>query len=223
MLTDVIGPVIVGPSSSHTAGMAKLGRAYRCLLGQEPIRVVFFLNSQLYSTYKGHGTDRALVGGVLNIRESDPKLKKSLEIAAQKGLDYEFRETEFDNTHPNTVKISGKSGSAMLSMTGSSIGGAAIKITAIEDFETNVTGDFPTLVIRNLDTPGALAQIISVISSSGINISNLILLRIDPVNKEAMCVIELDSEPDEELFKTIKSLSPVRSLSYLPRLEMTIW
>lgn len=223
MLTDVIGPVIVGPSSSHTAGMAKLGRAYRCLLGRTPENVVFTLNSQLYATYKGHGTDRALVGGVLNIRESDPVLKESLEIARRNRLEYKFCETEFDNAHPNTVRISGKSGNIMMSMTGSSVGGGAIKITAIEGFETNVTGDYPTLVIRNLDTPGALAQIISVISGSGINISNLILLRIDPVKKEAMCVIELDLEPDEKLFQTIRELSTVRTLSYLPRLDATTW
>ena len=220
MLLDIIGPVIVGPSSSHTAGMARLGRAFRSLFGSMPSRVVFALNSQLFSTYRGHGTDKALVGGVLGMKESDPELRHAVSIGKNAGLEFSFEESQMETLHPNTVRITGQSGQKHFSLTGASVGGGAIRITSIDDFETNVTGNYPTIIMMNADIPGALSHIVGIISASDINISNLLLSRVDPYRREALCVVELDNEPDQYLLSELKRLRVVRRVSYLERLDV---
>jgi L-serine dehydratase len=220
MLLDIIGPVIVGPSSSHTAGMARLGRAFRSLFNGKPDEVKFLLNSPLFATHRGHGTDRALVGGVLGMKESDPSLKQALEMAVQSGMSFCFEESDMPEAHPNTVKITGQDSDRFLSITGASVGGGEIRITSIDDFETSVSGKYPSLILLNADVPGALAQIVRLVSASDINISNLLLSRVDPYRREALCVIELDDEPDQDLIVEIKKLKVVRRVSYLEKLDV---
>ncbi len=222
MLLDIIGPAIVGPSSSHTAGMARLGRASRSLFARTPTEVSFVLNSPLYATFRGHGTDRALIGGIMGIKESDPQLRDSFRIAKEKGIYFTFEEEDMGDLHPNTVRINGSAGGMFLSVTGASVGGGSIKITAIDDFDTDVTGKYPSLVILNADVPGALSQIVGEISSSDMNISNLFLSRVDPFRREALCVVELDNEPDARLLSVIKRLKVVMKVSYLERLDSMI-
>ena len=204
MLLDIIGPAIVGPSSSHTAGMARLGRAFRSLFAKTPNEVRFVLNSPLFATFRGHGSDRAL------------------QIAKDKGIYFTFEEEDMGDFHPNTVKINGSSGESFLTVTGASVGGGSIRITAIDDFETDVTGKYPSLVILNADIPGALSKIVGAISSSDMNISNLFLSRVDPFRHEALCVVELDNEPDEYLLSAIKRLEVVKKVSYLERLDSLV-
>jgi len=222
MLLDIIGPAIVGPSSSHTAGMARLGRAFRSLFAKTPNEVRFVLNSPLFATFRGHGSDRALVGGIMGIKESDPMLRDSFQIAKDKGIYFTFEEEDMADFHPNTVKINGSSGESFLTVTGASVGGGSIRITAIDDFETDVTGKYPSLVILNADIPGALSKIVGAISSSDMNISNLFLSRVDPFRHEALCVVELDNEPDEYLLSAIKRLEVVKKVSYLERLDSLV-
>lgn len=222
MLLDIIGPAIVGPSSSHTAGMARLGRAFRSLFSGVPSEVRFTLNAPLFATFRGHGTDRALIGGIMGIKEADPKLRESFRIAKEKGIYFTFEEEDMGDLHPNTVRINGSTGELFLSMTGASIGGGSIRITSINDFDTDVSGKYPSFVILNADIPGALSQIVGEISSSDMNISNLFLSRVDPFRREALCVVELDNEPDESLLSAIKRLQVVKKVSYLERLDSSI-
>ncbi|AKI96832.1 serine dehydratase beta chain [Kosmotoga pacifica] len=225
MILDVIGPVIIGPSSSHTAGMARLGRAFRYLFndlseGDVPLKVEIYLNSPLFSTYRGHGTDRALIGGVLGIYEWQEELKSSIEIARSKDMSVTFYESSFEGKHPNTIMISGVSKSESHYLIGASTGGAAVEITEIDGARVSISGKYPTLIIKNLDTPGALSKIVTTISMKGINISNLVLVRTNRIRGEAVCIIEMDSEPSKDLVGFLRGLQDVLHVAYLPVLAI---
>ena len=222
MILDVIGPIIIGPSSSHTAGMVRLGRAFRCLFSEIPAnrkalrKVEFRLNKSLFSSHKGHGTDRALVGGVIGYFEWQEEIRSSLEIAHSLGIDIAFYSDSFEGRHPNTVMISGSSDTETHYLIGASTGGACIEITEIDGAPMNISGIYPTLIIKNLDTPGALSKIVEAISTKGMNISNLFLVRTNRLKNEATCIIELDNVPGNELLSFINRLDPVLYVAYLP-------
>ncbi|OAA31777.1 hypothetical protein AT15_02825 [Kosmotoga arenicorallina S304] len=228
MILDVIGPIIIGPSSSHTAGMVRLGRTFRYLFnhsfskGESLKRVEFYLNKPLFSSYKGHGTDRALVGGVLGYFESQEEIRSSIEIASSLGLDIVFYCKSFENSHPNMVMISGNSDSEAHYLIGASTGGASIEILEIDGAPMNISGTFPTLIIKNSDTPGALSKIVGAISMKKLNISNMFLVRTNRLKGEATCIVELDDVPEGELISLLEKLEPVLSVSYLPPITTAI-
>lgn len=223
MLYDVVGPVIVGPSSSHTAGMAKIGRAFYSIFNGKIEKVIFYLNEPLYSSFKGHGSDRALLGGILGLKESDEMIKKSIELAINSGIEYSFISKSFFGKHPNTVRIYGENQKKSLTLEGSSIGGGAIIINQIENQNVNLTGTYPALIIKNKDVPGALVSILSILRSGNVNISNLSLIRSDRINKIAICVIELDAKPLSNIIERIKDLTVVFEVSFMKELEVDLW
>src|SRR5512138_3775660 len=161
-LLDIIGPVMVGPSSSHTAGACRLGLIARGLVGGTPERARIELHGSFARTGEGHGTDKAIVGGLLGFRPDDDRLRTALEIAERDGLDYRFEKTTLGDdvdVHPNTARISVERGDRSAVMVGSSLGAGRILVTEIDGFPVEVTGSYHTIVLVAEDVPGSVARI----------------------------------------------------------------
>ena len=161
---DILGPVMVGPSSSHTAGAARLGKVARAVAGGDIEEVTFYLHGSFAKTYKGHGTDRALVAGILGMEPSDLRLRDSLDIAKEMGLKIHFKEADLGDVHPNTVEfvIKGKEGTYEL--IGSSIGGGSIEVTSVNRNTVNFTGAYPTIIVSNKDVRGVVSKVTSILN-----------------------------------------------------------
>ena len=190
---DIIGPVMIGPSSSHTAGAARLGKMARCIFGNTPKKVDMTLYGSFAKTYKGHGTDRALLGGLLGFKEDDKRIRNAKELADEAGLDYTFIESPLDIGHPNVVKFDlyGDNNRHM-SVVGRSIGGGQIMITEVDGNDMSITGDEFTLVVFHEDRPGAISLISQALSESDINIASMRVFRKGKY-KDAVMVITTDS------------------------------
>lgn len=210
---DVIGPVMIGPSSSHTAGAARLGKIARVIAAEEIKEVKFELHGSFAKTYKGHGTDRALVAGILGMEPCDARLREALEIAEEIGLKIEFIEVKNgEETHPNTVKfyIKGVSGNEY-TITGSSIGGGSIVVTEVNGNEVQFTGEYPTIIISNIDVPGVLSRVTSLLYEEGINIAFMKLYRRGR-GKAATMIFEVDSVLGEDIIEKIKEIEEIRKV-----------
>ena len=171
---DIVGPIMIGPSSSHTAGAARLAKVASIIAGGGIKKVEFLLHGSFAKTYKGHGTDKALVAGILRMDPWDENLKKSFEIAEEQGIDLVFTETDLGDVHPNTVKfIITKEDGQVSVIAGSSIGGGNIVIFDIDGQEVEFTGDYPTLITKHRDTPGVIAKITSILYEEKMNIANI--------------------------------------------------
>lgn len=203
---DVIGPKMIGPSSSHTAGAARLGKVARKISRNKIQKVVFMLHGSFAKTYRGHGTDKALVAGILGMEPNDENLKKSMEIAKNKGLEYEFIETDLGEAHPNTVKIlmTDKQGHQS-EMVGSSIGGGNIKVTQINGLTVEFTGEYPTLVVRQIDQPGVIANVTKILGKFEINVAFMRVFR-QKKGKDAFMIIETDHEISIEVIDQVKAI-----------------
>lgn len=190
---DIIGPVMIGPSSSHTAGAARLGKMARCIFGNTPKKVEMTLYGSFAKTYKGHGTDRALLGGLLGFKEDDKRIRNAKELADEAGLDYAFIESPLDIGHPNVVKFDlyGDHNRHM-AVVGRSIGGGQIMITEVDGNDMSITGDEFTLVVFHEDRPGAISLISQALSESDINIASMRVFRKGKY-KDAVMVITTDS------------------------------
>ena len=190
---DIIGPVMIGPSSSHTAGAARLGKMARCIFGNTPKKVEMTLYGSFAKTYKGHGTDRALLGGLLGFKEDDKRIRNAKKLADEAGLDYTFIESPLDIGHPNVVKFDlyGDNNRHM-SVVGRSIGGGQIMITEVDGNDMSITGDEFTLVVFHEDRPGAISLISQALSESDINIASMRVFRKGKY-KDAVMVITTDS------------------------------
>lgn len=190
---DIIGPVMIGPSSSHTAGAARLGKMAHCIFGNTPKKVEMTLYGSFAKTYKGHGTDRALLGGLLGFKEDDKRIRNAKELANEAGLDYTFIESPLDIGHPNVVKFDlyGDNNRHM-SVVGRSIGGGQIMITEVDGNDMSITGDEFTLVVFHEDRPGAISLISQALSESDINIASMRVFRKGKY-KDAVMVITTDS------------------------------
>ena len=190
---DIIGPVMIGPSSSHTAGAARLGKMARCIFGNTPKKGEMTLYGSFAKTYKGHGTDRALLGGLLGFKEDDKRIRNAKELADEASLDYTFIESPLDIGHPNVVKFDlyGEKERHM-SVVGRSIGGGQIMITEVDGNDMSITGDEFTLVVFHEDKPGAISLISQALSESDINIASMRVFRKGKY-KDAVMVITTDS------------------------------
>lgn len=188
---DIAGPIMVGPSSSHTAGACKIGQMARALFHGTPEKVTFYLHGSFATVYKGHATDRALVGGILKFKTSDPRIKNSFDFAKKEGIKYEFITTDLgEKYHPNTVKIVlEKWDRQPMEITGSSIGGGMIKIVKIEQFDVDLTGfagQFKTLVVWHNNNQENLEKLCSQIEKLGIRIHDIQTTKVD---KHALSII----------------------------------
>jgi L-serine dehydratase len=209
-LLDIIGPVMVGPSSSHTAGACRLGLLARNLVGGTPERARIELHGSFARTGEGHGTDKAIVGGLMGYRPDDERLRTALETAEGEGLDYQFEKTTIaDDAHPNTTRITVERGDRHAVMTGASLGAGRILVTEINGYRVEVTGSYHTIVLIAEDVKGSVAAIATILAEHEINIANLRLTRKER-GGDAFMVIEVDEAPGEGVRDEIRSLPWVR-------------
>lgn len=217
-LFDIIGPVMIGPSSSHTAGAARIGRVARQLLGEPPVKAVVSFHGSFEKTYRGHGTDRAVVGGLLDMAVDDERLRRSLHIAKEQGLEVTFRAVHLRDAHPNTVVVEsvGESG-RRVRVQAASIGGGSIRVQYLDGLEVGFSGEKITLVIRHTDAPGAIAMVTRLLSEAGINIATMRVFRHE-VGGKACMAIELDARPEPALLAALRALPGLKDVTLLDQL-----
>lgn len=211
---DMMGPVMVGPSSSHTAGAARIGNMGRTLLGEEVARADIGLYGSFAETGFGHGTDRALLAGLLGMKPDDLRIPNAYEEANRAGMAYSFRTVELRDAHPNTalLELTGKSGK-QLTLQASSIGGGEIVVNKIDGIDVNFTGDFNTLIVRNQDESGSVAAITSILSQVHINVANMSVNR-HRRGGDALMVIETDQHIKPRQVEFLSELPGILSVTY---------
>ncbi len=203
---DLIGPIMVGPSSSHTAGAVRIGLVSRKLLGEMPKKAVLYLHGSFADTGLGHGTDKALIAGLLGMEPDDERIPDSFRYAKEAGLDFCFKTADLRAAHPNSVllKLTGVSGGS-LEITAASIGGGRIQIRRLGDLELCFSAEQPTLIVKNEDHPGSVADVSRVLAQHGINIGTFQVNR-DSRGGSAVMVIECDAPIKEDVVKYIAGL-----------------
>ncbi|HWT26297.1 MAG TPA: L-serine ammonia-lyase, iron-sulfur-dependent subunit beta [Mobilitalea sp.] len=212
---DIMGPVMVGPSSSHTAGAVKIGFTARQLLHEEIKSADIYLHGSFLATGKGHGTDKALIAGLLGMKPDDERIPGSFQIADEKGMVYSFSGIELRDVHPNTVllKLIGQQG-RKLEIVASSIGGGAIMICQIDGLEANFCACYPTLIVHNVDQPGHVSDVTSMLGHKSINIATMQLYR-DKRGGNAVMILECDQEIPVEALDWLRRLEGVVKVTYL--------
>lgn len=206
---DIVGPNMIGPSSSHTAGACRLGKiAYKISEGNIK-KVTFLLHGSFAKTYRGHGTDKALVGGVLGFDPDDERIKYSFEIARKKGIDFQFLMEDLGDVHSNTAKIIvTKHEGNTVEILGSSIGGGNIVVTEINGLELEFTGEYTTLIISHIDKPGVIAKVTAILSQYHVNIAFMRVYR-HGKGQNAFMIIETDDDVNERAIIDIKGVEHV--------------
>jgi L-serine dehydratase len=206
---DIIGPVMIGPSSSHTAGAARIGRVARTLFEKQPTKAVISLYGSFAKTYKGHGTDLALVAGIMDFDTFDERIPEALNIAEQVGLEVEFITEDAVTEHPNTVKINLFDGEGKeLEIVGISIGGGTIEITEINSFKLKLSGANPAILVVHQDRFGLISAVTSVLSRYEINIGHMEVSRKER-GDVAVMVIEMDHKIDDAVYAELSFLQGV--------------
>ncbi len=216
-LLDMIGPVMVGPSSSHTAGAARLAWLARQLLETPPVRVRFGLHGSFAKTGKGHGTHLALAGGVLGFAPDDPRLKEALEHAAAAGVELHFEAVELGDVHPNTVRIELENAEERHEVIGSSIGGGLVRIWKVDGLDAYLSGETPALLVRHRDTPGVIARVARVLADDEVNIARIVSGRAQR-GGDALMSLEIDHPLSEIGLAYLRHLSYVHWVRPLPPL-----
>jgi len=206
---DILGPIMIGPSSSHTAGASRIGYIARQLLNDKPVKAVVTLYNSFAKTHKGHRTDRAIIGGILGFGPDDVRIRNSFEIAHQEGLEWEFKISGgINKLHSNTARIHLRGqGGGTVEIAGASLGGGRIKIQEIEGFHVDFSAHTHTIVIIAEDIPGSIKNISGAIAEKGTNIANMYVARDE---KMANMVIEVDQSIDRETLKKIESFKWVK-------------
>jgi L-serine dehydratase len=215
---DIIGPVMIGPSSSHTAGAAKIGYIAREIFGRDISEVSFYLHGSFAKTYLGHGTDKALLSGVMGFLPDDERLRNAYEIAGKQGIRYKFDAKDLGEVHPNTVRIDmiSKDGQEMM-VIGSSIGGGKVSIIKINDLDVEFNGEYTTLITKHLDRPGVMAAITSILAKDKVNIAFMKLYR-NAKGDYARLVLESDEEIDDYVLENIKEIDYVDDVTKINKL-----
>lgn len=211
---DIIGPVMIGPSSSHTAGAARIGKAALDFFGKEPTWARIHLYGSFAKTYKGHGTDFALVGGLLGYDTDDKRMSQALATAKEKGMEIEFIEDEASTEHPNTARLIIGNETEQIEVVGISIGGGVIEITELNGFELRLSGTHPAVLIVHNDQFGAIASVAQIFAENQINIGHMAVNRKE-VGKEALMIIETDAQISEEIMDKIRNIDNVISVSQI--------
>lgn len=210
---DIIGPVMIGPSSSHTAGAARIGKIVRSIFGEQPDTVDIYLYESFAKTYRGHGTDIALVGGLLDMEPDDERLADSLKIAHEQQMEVLFVPLKEKAEHPNSVKMLVSKGDRKLSVTGISIGGGNIQISELNGFKISLTMGTPTFIIVHQDVPGMIAKVTNILSDSDINIGTMTVTR-ESKGEKAIMIIEIDHAEIGDLTMKLVQLPHIYSVNY---------
>lgn len=216
---DIVGPVMVGPSSSHTAGAVKIGYVSRKLMAEPIVEAKINLHGSFLATGKGHGTQYALVAGLLGMEPDDRRIPRSFECAREAGMELSFGEVDLKDVHPNSAQLilKGQSGKT-LEVIGESIGGSLINIAKIDGLSANFSGDHPTLIVHNQDQPGHVAEVTSMLAHKSVNIATLQLYR-SGRGQKAVMVIECDQEIKEDSIKWLEHLEGIDKVTYYSLLD----
>uniref|UniRef100_UPI00404861DB L-serine ammonia-lyase, iron-sulfur-dependent subunit beta n=1 Tax=Roseivirga sp. TaxID=1964215 RepID=UPI00404861DB len=216
---DMIGPVMIGPSSSHTAGVVRIGRVARKILGRQPETAEITFYNSFARTYEGHGSDRAIIAGLMDFKTDDIRIKSAFEEAEKIGFQYTFKSIGNSLTmHPNTVKIRATSEGETIEVVGESRGGGVIKIMNVNGFSTGFNADLHTLIITAEDRRGAIAFIANVLANSECNIANMSVNRKGKSDLACHC-IEADSGLDKLTIEYLNHLSWVKKVIYIPDID----
>lgn len=218
-LLDIIGPVMVGPSSSHTAGAVKIGRVSRKLLAEEVKEAKIYFHGSFLATGKGHGTDKALIAGLLGMQVDDQAIPDSFRIAEERGMKFSLDGIDLGDVHPNSVKmnLTGVSGRT-LEVIAASIGGGRIQICELDGITANFSGDYPTLIVHNIDQPGHVTEVTSMLAHKGVNIATMQLYR-KSRGGSAVMVIECDQEVPKESLAWLERLEGILKVTYCSLVE----
>lgn len=209
---DILGPIMIGPSSSHTAGAARLGKVARNIVGDKFDKVEFYLHGSFAHTYKGHGTDKALVAGILGMDPDDEGLRKSLEIAGDKNIQIEFKTIELEDSHPNTAKIIFyNEGEKIGEIIGSSIGGGSIKITSVDGYMVDLTGEYSAILINQFDRKGVISSVTKILADQGSNIATMNVTR-NNKGERAFTIIQSDHVISNDIVGEIAKLDNIISV-----------
>ncbi|WP_227395568.1 L-serine ammonia-lyase, iron-sulfur-dependent subunit beta [Jeotgalibacillus aurantiacus] len=209
---DIIGPVMIGPSSSHTAGAARIGKMARELFGREPEWATISFYGSFAKTYKGHGTDVAIIGGIMDFETDDERIIQAREIAREKRIRIKIREEEALTDHPNTARIRLGDQNGEMELVGISIGGGKIEITELNGFALRLTGHHPAILVVHEDRFGAVAAVSKVLAESKINIGSMDVSRQD-VGKMALMTIEVDEPVEDIVLEKLKMLPEVTQVT----------
>ncbi len=212
---DILGPVMVGPSSSHTAGAVRIGYVTRVMLAEKPVKAEIYLHGSFAATGKGHGTDTAIVAGLLGMKPSDMNVPKSFQIAKESGLDVHFENRVIRDAHPNTavINVEGCGGRSIM-IQASSIGGGRIMINRIDGIEVNFTGESNTLIVHNTDMPGNVSRITSLLAERKINIATMQLYRQEK-GGFAVMILETDQDVPQNVIDEAQLLNGIIKVTYL--------
>ena len=216
---DIMGPIMIGPSSSHTAGAARIGRVARHLLGCQPKEARILLHGSFAATGQGHGTDKALVAGLLDLAPDDPQLPYAFELAKEAGMAVTLGNTDLPGAHPNTalLALTGPNGET-LEVRGDSLGGGRVRMEAIDGLECSFTGELPTLIIRNQDRPGQVHEVTGALLRWNVNIATMQLRR-DTRGGLAVMVLESDQPIDPEVIAHLRTVEGIVRVTYLDMTE----
>lgn len=216
----MIGPVMIGPSSSHTAGVVRIARAAIKILGGIPEAATITFYNSFARTYEGHGSDRAIIGGLLDFNTDDERIRTSFDFALEKGLQYTLKSIGNASVyHPNTIKLNLKKGEREIEVIGESLGGGVINIAAVDGFNANFSAQSHTLIIKAEDISGAIAFISSVIAQERTNIATMSVSR-KGKNDLACHVIEMDTGIRDSTIAYLRSLTWIKELIYIPDIDI---
>ncbi|MED3651699.1 L-serine ammonia-lyase, iron-sulfur-dependent subunit beta [Heyndrickxia sporothermodurans] len=205
---EIIGPVMVGPSSSHTAGAVRIGNIARQLLHENPLYVEFSLMGSFAETYQGHGTDLALLAGVMGLSTMDDDIPNAKKIAEQNGLQYKFTKRVLGSYHPNTVLVELEGRTRRVKILASSLGGGKVEVQELEGYPLKLSGERPTLVIRHNDHKGVIAELSKILYQKGFNIARMANER-SKMNGPAITVCEIDNNIEENVLALLKKEIPI--------------
>ena len=213
-LFDILGPVMVGPSSSHTAGAVKIGYVARRLLGEAVAKAEILLYGSFLATGRGHGTQLALVAGLLGMQPDDSRIPDSYQAAKEAGMEFILGEADLKDAHPNAVllKLTGVSGKYM-EVVGESIGGSRINIASVDGMAAGFSGEKPTLMVHNQDRPGYVAEVSGMLSANHVNIATMQLGRVSR-GGSALMVIECDDEVPQSVIDWLNHLEGIDRVTY---------
>lgn len=212
---DILGPIMIGPSSSHTAGAARLGKLAGSIADGPIKKVTFLLHGSFAKTYRGHGTDRALVAGILGMDPWDEQLRDSIDIAEERGIEIKFEEADLGDVHPNTVKfIIEKEDGDIVTVMGSSIGGGSVVITEVNGEEIEFTGEYPTIIIHHKDLPGMISKVTRLLYEKEINIAFMKVFR-TVKGSSANMIFETDNEIPENIVEAILAVENIEKVKVI--------